>query len=171
MTTSILTIKAEHHHHDDADIPNFTPPLYERHREPRAMAHPISKDHGRLVKCLYRQLLRDARRVRHSRAPFLFLQERPSKDKYSHLWEVTPDHDAKLLDAFLPSYLRHELTTCELKAQVRALGACKGWRLCWYYPECVWVSVDENNDVVCSGEGGVRAGQAQSCRLNTLEVL
>lgn len=82
------------------------------------MVHVISKDHSRLVKCLYRQLLRDARRVKHSRAPFLFLQERPSRERYSHLWEVTPDHDAKLLDAFLPSYLRHELTTCELKSQV-----------------------------------------------------
>lgn len=83
------------------------------------MVHVISKDHSRLVKCLYRQLLRDARRVKHSRAPFLFLQERPSRERYSHLWEVTPDHDARLLDAFLPSYLRHELTTCELKSQVR----------------------------------------------------
>ncbi|KAM3571401.1 hypothetical protein VYU27_006564 [Nannochloropsis oceanica] len=80
------------------------------------MVHVISKDHSRLVKCLYRQLLRDARRVKHSRAPFLFLQERPSRERYSHLWEVTPDHDARLLDAFLPSYLRHELTTCELKS-------------------------------------------------------
>jgi len=86
------------------------------------MAHAISKDHSRLVKCLYRQLLRDARRVKHSRAPFLFLQERPSRERYSHLWEVNSDHDAKLLDAFLPSYLRHELTTCELKAQVRDSG-------------------------------------------------
>ncbi|TFJ87849.1 hypothetical protein NSK_001196 [Nannochloropsis salina CCMP1776] len=81
------------------------------------MAHTISKDHSRLVFCLYRLLLRDARRVRHSRAPFVFLQERPSRERYSHLWEITPDYDANVLDNLLPSYLRHELTTCELKAQ------------------------------------------------------
>jgi len=89
------------------------------------MAHTISKDHSRLVFCLYRLLLRDARRVRHSRAPFVFLQERPSRERYSHLWEITPDYDANVLDNLLPSYLRHELTTCELKAQVRG-AACTG---------------------------------------------
>lgn len=111
-------------------------------------AHPISKDHSRLVLCLFRSLLvrppflprmraqaapqphpihspipphpqRDARRIRHSHAPFLFLQERPRRESYSHLWEVTADNDAKVLDGLLPSYLRHEMTTCELKAQVR----------------------------------------------------
>lgn len=80
-----------------------------------------AEGHGRLVRCLMRTLLRDARRIRHSRAPFLFLQERPRKEAYSHLWELQPgSHDAAVLDAMLPPYLRHELSTCELTGEVRS---------------------------------------------------
>lgn len=86
-----------------------------------------AEGHGRLVRCLMRQLLRDARRIRHSKAPFLFLQERPRKEAYSHLWELQPSsHDAKVLDKLLPPYLRHELSTCELTGQVRA-GRGRAW--------------------------------------------
>ncbi len=79
----------------------------------------LVEGHGRLVRCLMRTLLRDARRIRHSKAPFLFLQERPRREAYSHLWELQPgSHDAKTLDKMLPPYLRHELNTCELTGQV-----------------------------------------------------
>lgn len=97
-----------HAHHTSAPHPPSTMPPH----------FPISEGHSQLVKCLMRQLLRDARRIRHSKSPFLFLQARPQKEAYSHLWEINPDHDARILDALLPPYLRHELTTCELKAKV-----------------------------------------------------
>lgn len=83
----------------------------------------LLEGHGRLIRCCLRTLLRGARRIRQSKAPFLFLQERPRKETYSHLWEIQPSsHDAKVLDKLLPPYLRHELSTCELTGQVRLLG-------------------------------------------------
>ena len=78
----------------------------------------LSDGHGRLIRCCLRTLLRGARRIRQSKAPFLFLQERPRREAYSHLWELQPgSHDAKVLDKLLPPYLRHELSTCELTGQ------------------------------------------------------
>ena len=103
----------------------------------------LSEGHGRLIRCCLRTLLRGARRIRQSKAPFLFLQERPRKETYSHLWEIQPSsHDAKVLDKLLPPYLRHELSTCELTGQVRLWGC----RVCCggLVSSTVWQSIDRS---------------------------
>ena len=75
--------------------------------------------HGRLVRCIMRSLLRDARRLRQSSLPFLQLQPYPKREAYGHLSEFTPkDYDGQILDALLPPYIREQVTSCQLTGQV-----------------------------------------------------